>query len=163
MPPGTYSNGDHPAHWSLPVVTRFNHTNGIAPYNGVVAVTANSRALTADEHQADPMYKKAQEDAAYVGQLCGATAPMRIDGRRRTAGGPIILFDVNMKPVSPYIARPEFATYLTLQNATGTGRPGREDQLSLIGMAAQAIGWDYQELSVNILNQAVPIERLLQE
>jgi hypothetical protein len=100
MPPGTYSTGYRLSHWCLPIVTRFNHTNGIAPYNGVVAVTANSRALTPDEHDADQMYKKAQDDAAYVAQLCRATAPMRIDGRRREAGGPIILFDVNMKPVS---------------------------------------------------------------
>lgn len=29
---------------ALPVVTRFNHQDGIAPYNGVVAITTNSRA-----------------------------------------------------------------------------------------------------------------------
>lgn len=46
------------------------------------------------------------------------------------------------------------------QNATGPGRPGREDQLSLTGMAAEAIGWDYQELCVNIVNQAIPVEDL---
>lgn len=102
LPPGTYTSGGQPKHWSLPIITRFNHHNGIAPYNGVVAVTANSRALTQAEHDADPVYKEAQELAAYAAELCGATAPMRIDGRRREAGGRIVLFDVNMKPVSPY-------------------------------------------------------------
>lgn len=30
--------------WALPVVTRINHQDRVAPYNGVVAVTTNSRA-----------------------------------------------------------------------------------------------------------------------
>lgn len=32
-------------YWALPLVSRFNHHDGIAPYNGVVAVTANSRVV----------------------------------------------------------------------------------------------------------------------
>lgn len=32
-------------HWALPLVSRFNHHDGIAPYNGTVAVTANSRVV----------------------------------------------------------------------------------------------------------------------
>lgn len=32
-------------YWALPLVSRFNHQDGIAPYNGTVAVTANSRVV----------------------------------------------------------------------------------------------------------------------
>lgn len=32
-------------YWALPLVSRFNHHDGIAPYNGTVAVTANSRVV----------------------------------------------------------------------------------------------------------------------
>lgn len=38
------TQGGDTKYWALPVVTRFNHQDGIAPYNGVVAVTSNSRA-----------------------------------------------------------------------------------------------------------------------
>lgn len=40
MPPNA-ENG----YWALPLVSRFNHHDGIAPYNGTVAVTANSRVV----------------------------------------------------------------------------------------------------------------------
>lgn len=40
MPPNSEKS-----YWSLPLVTRFNHLDGIAPYNGTVAVTANSRVV----------------------------------------------------------------------------------------------------------------------
>lgn len=33
-------------YWALPLVSRFNHHDGIAPYNGTVAVTANSRVVS---------------------------------------------------------------------------------------------------------------------
>lgn len=73
---------------------------GIAPYNGVVAVTQNSRALTPAEHAADRAYSIAQRRCEIVAEKCRSTAPIRIDCRRREAGGTIFLFDVNMKPVS---------------------------------------------------------------
>ena len=72
---------------------------GIAPYNGVVAVTQNSRVLSAKEHEEDPAYPAAQKACEHVAALCQATAPIRIDCRRPGDKGPILLFDVNMKPV----------------------------------------------------------------
>lgn len=58
MPPGDYAlpcagSGDissmqvqtKEGYWALPPVTRFNHQDGVAPYNGVVAVVQNSRLL----------------------------------------------------------------------------------------------------------------------
>lgn len=113
MPPGDYTVsgkiglrvahvqnvGKKDQHWSLPVVTRFNHSNGIAPYNGIIAVTANSRALSQAEHKADREYGTVQQKCERVAELCRATAPIRVDVRRKTPGGPFILFDVNMKPV----------------------------------------------------------------
>ena len=62
---------------------------------------ANSRALSEAEHDNDPEYGIAQRKCELVAELCRATAPMRIDCRRRREGGEIILFDVNMKPVCP--------------------------------------------------------------
>jgi hypothetical protein len=41
MPPTAERRG----YWALPLVSRFNHHDDIAPYNGVVAVTANSRVI----------------------------------------------------------------------------------------------------------------------
>ncbi|GFZ48773.1 hypothetical protein JCM24511_06522 [Saitozyma sp. JCM 24511] len=151
MPPGEYTIvGTKSSYWSLPVVTRFNHKDGIAPYNGVVAVTANSRALSASEHDADPSYATLQRRCELVAELCRATAPIRVDARRRGDGQGVnsefVLFDVNMKP-----------------NATGPGRPGREEQASLTTMAAEMIGWDYGELIVNILRQARLVSDVIRE
>ncbi|CZR50752.1 uncharacterized protein PAC_00626 [Phialocephala subalpina] len=50
MPPS------HQDYWALPVVRRFNHEDGIAPYNGVVAVTTNSRVVTKEEREKDRYY-----------------------------------------------------------------------------------------------------------
>ncbi|BCS23712.1 uncharacterized protein APUU_40156A [Aspergillus puulaauensis] len=132
MPP-TPSN---PRHWSMVPVTRFNHDDGIAPYNGVVAVTANSRVVNLDELK-DPAYGKVMRQCEEVAKLIGATAPIRIDVRRFQHGSEFALFDINMKP-----------------NMTGPGRPGREDQASLTAIAAASMGWDYGTLLENILHGA---------
>jgi D-alanine-D-alanine ligase len=50
------------------------------------------------------------------------------------------LFDLNMQP-----------------NLTGPGRPGREEQDSLVAIAAGAIGWSYVDLLKNLLEQAWPV------
>ncbi|KAL4793109.1 hypothetical protein BDV19DRAFT_232958 [Aspergillus venezuelensis] len=135
MPP-TPSN---PKHWSMVPVTRFNHDDGIAPYNGVVAVTANSRVVT-DKEMEDPAYGKIMRQCEKVAEVIGATAPIRIDVRRFKQGSDFALFDINMKP-----------------NMTGPGRPGREDQASLTAIAASAMGWDYGTLLKNILQGAQPL------
>ncbi|KAE8367547.1 hypothetical protein BDV27DRAFT_169482 [Aspergillus caelatus] len=132
MPPSP----ERPGHWSMLPVTRFNHADGIAPYNGSVAVTANSRVVTKEEMK-DPAYGKVMEECQGVAKLIGATAPIRIDVRRFGEGSEFALFDINMKP-----------------NMTGPGRPGREDQASLTAMAAAAIGWDYGTLLQKILASA---------
>ncbi|KAE8415318.1 hypothetical protein BDV36DRAFT_311077 [Aspergillus pseudocaelatus] len=132
MPPSP----ERPGHWSMLPVTRFNHADGIAPYNGSVAVTANSRVVTKEEMK-DPAYVKVMEECQGVAKLIGATAPIRIDVRRFGEGSEFALFDINMKP-----------------NMTGPGRPGREDQASLTAMAAAAIGWDYGTLLQKILASA---------
>ncbi|RDW57878.1 uncharacterized protein DSM5745_11396 [Aspergillus mulundensis] len=125
-----------PRHWSMPPVTRFNHADGIAPYNGVVAVTANSRVVSETEMK-DSAYGKIMRECERVASLIGATAPIRVDVRRFDEGGDFALFDINMKP-----------------NMTGPGRPGREDQASLTAIAASALGWDYGTLLENILQGA---------
>ncbi|KZL74845.1 D-alanine--D-alanine ligase [Colletotrichum tofieldiae] len=131
MPP----NGEKNKYWSLPIVTRFNHQDGIAPYNGVVAVTANSRVVTKEEEK-DPAYEQISRECEKVAEVLAVTAPIRIDVRRfdDSPGSKFALFDVNMKP-----------------NMTGPGRPGRDDQASLTLMAAEALGWDYPELLRQIL------------
>lgn len=95
MPPSP----ERPQHWSMLPVSRFNHTDGIAPYNGVVAVTANSRVVT-DKDMQDPAYRKIMDEGVKVAALIGATAPIRIDVRRFSEGSEFALFDINMKPVS---------------------------------------------------------------
>lgn len=86
-------------YWSMPPVTRFNHVDGVAPYNGAVAVSANSRVVTEREMQ-DPAYGKIMNECVQVARLIGATAPIRVDVRRFSEGSEFALFDVNMKPVS---------------------------------------------------------------
>jgi D-alanine-D-alanine ligase-like ATP-grasp enzyme len=97
MPPSSH-NPD--GYWALPVVTRFNHSDGIAPYNGSVAVTANSRTVREAESSQDSAYHRASRECEEVAALLRATAPIRIDIRRFTEGSNFALFDVNMKPVS---------------------------------------------------------------
>lgn len=98
MPPSKEKQG----YWAMPVVTRFNHENGVAPYNGVVAVTANSRALTQQETGKDKRYEEAAKECQEVAKLLQVTAPIRIDIRRFNGdlGAKFALFDINMKPVS---------------------------------------------------------------
>lgn len=84
-------------YWAFPIVARFNHREGIAPYNGVVAVTENSRVVVESE---DPAYEAVARECEGVARLLGVTAPIRVDVRRFVEGSKFALFDVNMKPVS---------------------------------------------------------------
>ena len=43
---------------------------------------------------------------------------------------------------------------------TGPGRPGRENQASLTGIAAQEMGWDYGTLMSKIIETAQPLQQL---
>lgn len=139
MPPSR----SRPEYWAMPVVTRFNHIAGIAPYNGTIAVTANSRPISSAEAARDPVYKQVADECTRVAQLLKVTAPIRIDVRRFRKASPFALFDVNMKP-----------------NMTGPGRPGREDQASLTALAAGELGWDYGRLLQEILASASSLKAL---
>lgn len=136
MPPGSYViDGEERVedrHWALPPVRRFNHVDGITPYNGVVAVTQNSEVVTDPVGRHFELMAHCETAAAAV----DAVAPIRIDCRARK-DGEFVLFDLNMKP-----------------NMTGAGRPGRGDQDSLSCMAARAVGWSFADLLVNMLRQA---------
>lgn len=120
--------------WALPPVKRFNHQNGIAPYNGTVAIINNSEVLTDEElQQADIIQLCRQCEKAT--KLVNAKAPIRIDCRAN-ADGKYFLFDLNMKP-----------------NMTGASRPHRQDQDSLTALASRKIGWNFNDLIMNMLNQ----------
>ena len=81
---------------------------------------------------------------------------MRIDARRRSGSeGDFVIFDVNSKPVSSQRFPVGKAD---MKNVTGPGRPGRDEQTALTGMAAEAIGWDYETFVQNILAQAQLVE-----
>lgn len=101
-PPGTAEGGGRVKHWALPIVTRFNHKDGVAPYSGEVAVSANSRALTAEEMLADHAYAKIMRECEVAAGVLGTTAPIRVDVRRFAQGREFAMFDVNMKPVSDF-------------------------------------------------------------
>ena len=113
--------------WCLPPVRRFDHHDDVAPYNGLVAVTRNSAALTARE-AVQPAVAAVMAACAAATAVVDARTIIRIDCRAG-ADGRYRLFDLNMKP-----------------NLTGAGRPGREDQDSLCTIAAQAAGWTYADL-----------------
>ncbi|KAJ5083931.1 glutathione synthetase ATP-binding domain-like protein [Penicillium alfredii] len=143
MPPSNLPHATHSHHWALPPVRRFNHVNGIAPYSGKVAVTSNSQAVSRAERESDPAYAAIMRECEVVGDLLQTTAPLRIDIRRFGAESGFALFDVNMKP-----------------NITGPGRPGREDQASLMGLAAEAVGWDYAMFLRTVLGSARELRQL---
>lgn len=138
MPPGVYEiagqKKEITAHWCLPLVTRYNHQEGVAPYSGIVAVSANSHAI--DPADYTESHKEMLAACALAGAELNTKAPIRIDGREEEQGT-IRLFDVNLKP-----------------NMTGPGRPGRSDQESLTAIAAAQLGWTYKQLLLNILSNA---------
>ncbi|MBW8688229.1 ATP-grasp domain-containing protein [Chitinophaga rhizophila] len=138
MPPGKYViKGvcqEKINYWSLPPVERFNHEEGVAPYNGTVAVVNNSKVMEDDVLQSQAVItlcKQCESAAALV----GARAPVRIDCRQDEQGR-YFLFDLNMKP-----------------NMTGASRPHRMDQDSLSALAARRIGWSFPDLLENMLRQ----------
>ena len=139
LPDGAGTSAPHRP-FVLPPVRRFNHADGIAPYNGVVAVTGNSAALAAVETDSVPV-QAIMQACARTAELVDALAPIRIDCRA-DANGVHRIFDVNMKP-----------------NMTGTGRPGREDQDSLSAIAARAMGWSFTDLLTAMLRNAWRVER----
>lgn len=94
MPPAI----EHSQHWSMLTVTRLNYAEGIAPYNGVVAVTSNSRVISQSELK-DPGYRKVMRECESVAALIRATAPVRVYVRQFVEGSDFALFDINMKPV----------------------------------------------------------------
>lgn len=132
-----------PDYYALPVVLRFNHADGVAPYSGTVAVSANSRVISQAEHEADPAFQKISQQCVEVARLLGVTAPIRIDVRRYSSGSDFALFDVNLKP-----------------NMTGPGRPGRDSQASLVALSASQLGWSYATLVERMLATATPLEGL---
>jgi D-alanine-D-alanine ligase len=103
---------------ALPVVLRTGHEGGMMPYNGLVPVTQNSRALRLEEE--DDACRELSKACAALADAMQISAPIRVDARRRKDTGHFVIFDVNMKP-----------------NATGPGRPGREDQASLLLLSLQ--------------------------
>lgn len=138
MPPGKYHFEDNTKKidkfWCLPVVERFNHQNGIAPYSGVIAVMKNSKVMTESERLNAEIHNVIQECEKAAG-LLKMKAPIRIDCRA-DEHGKFHLFDINLKP-----------------NMTGNCRPHRKDQSSLTALAAESIGWDYKSLVANCLFQ----------
>ena len=121
--------------WCLPAVKRFNHENGIAPYNGVVAVMENSSVLDNNELNSVTIQETYQKCEA-AAELLNIKAPIRIDCRSDEKGK-YFLFDLNMKP-----------------NMTGPSRPLRKNQDSLTLMASRKISWNYIDLLKNMLNQS---------
>ena len=138
MPAGIYNIDNQTKEiikpWCLPAVKRFNHHNGIAPYNGIVAVMENSAVLEDSELSSDAILET-NRNCETAAQLINIKAPIRIDCRADEKGK-YFLFDLNMKP-----------------NMTGPSRPQRKNQDSLTLLASRKIGWNYIDLLKNMLNQ----------
>jgi len=138
MPPGKYviSQDETIKHkyWSLAPVERFNHINGIAPYNGTIAVINNSKVIS-DKEIRTKNIKSVMSQCEKAAKIISAKAPIRIDCRA-DENGEFHLFDINMKP-----------------NMTGASREHRLNQDSLTMIAARKLGWNYFDLLKNIINQ----------
>jgi len=120
--------------WCLPAVKRFNHKDGIAPYNGIVAVMKNSSVLENNELNSRKIIE-VYGHCEKASHLLNIKAPIRIDCRADENGN-YFLFDLNMKP-----------------NMTGPSRPHRQNQESLTLLASRKIGWNYIDLLRNMLKQ----------
>lgn len=112
---------------SLPAVERFNQKNGVAPYNGDVPVTENSRVIRDDENII--AIRKSCEQAF---KLLGLKALIRVDCRADESGK-YKIFDFNLKP-----------------NMTGSSRPHRQNLDSLTMIAAKEVGMSYADLLTKI-------------
>jgi hypothetical protein len=124
MPP---SDG-HTDYWSLPVVTRFNHIDDVAPYSGVIAVARNSRPLSWKEANLNPTYVQAARDCEKVAKLLKTSSPIRIDIRRfeKNLASPFALFDINMKPVSIFF-------FVSLQFDFGYEKAAADSHRTFVG------------------------------
>ena len=100
LPIANEASPQHMDYSALPIVIRSSHVNGIMPYSNDVPVTANSRVVTTEEMARDPSYQAAMAECERAAAFVHATAPMRIDVRRKRDGAAFAMFDVNMKPVS---------------------------------------------------------------
>lgn len=89
MPPGEYTFKEKIIvknnYWSLPPVKRFNHLNGIAPFNGTVAIINNSKVLS-DMEWKQPDILQLCEQRERAAELVQAKAPIRIDCRANVNG-----------------------------------------------------------------------------
>ena len=145
MPPGNYiirnERVEKKSHWSLPPVERFNHIEGIVPYNGVIAVVNNSKKIP-NNNESIKELNEISKWCELAGKIIGARAPIRIDCRKNSVGV-YQIFDLNMKP-----------------NMTGASRPHRKDQDSLTMIAATGVGWGYSDLIFNILSQYWALDSL---
>ena len=114
----------------LPVVARYQHRGGIAPYNGDVPVSENSKAVPTDNPQLAAIVDACRQTA----EPLELRALSRIDCRADEAGN-YYIFDYNPKP-----------------NITGAVRPHRMDQDCLTMIAARALGWSYFDLLQKMIN-----------
>jgi hypothetical protein len=55
-------------YWASPIVKRFNHDGGVAPFNSVVAVALNSRVATSEEERGE-QYQNAARQCEDVARL----------------------------------------------------------------------------------------------
>lgn len=117
------ADNNHSAPYCLSPVLRFNHIDGIAPYNGKVAVTENSKAVENPNAYSDIM-----SNCSMAYEILNLKAPIRIDCRKN-ADGRYVMFDVNMKP-----------------NMTLGSRKHRSNQDSLVMLAAKQAGMSRIEL-----------------
>lgn len=108
----------------LTPVERFNHQDGIAPYNGRVAVTANSRAVK----KPSPELGKILTACSEAVRILKLKALVRIDCRMGE-DGEYRIFDFNLKP-----------------NMTLASRAHRPDQDSLVMISAAAENLSRTEL-----------------
>ena len=143
MPPAL--NDADKTYRALPFVQRFDQTDGVMAYSGKTPVSVNSRAKTLREIEEDKTYGDAMRQCEAVAGTLQATALTRIDVRRRGTDGRFVVFDVNLKP-----------------NYTGPGRPGREEQLNLMAMGAEKLGWSYEQFLREALDRARPLGELRQ-
>lgn len=115
---------------SLPVVERFSHVGGIAPYSGDVPVSQNSRVAACEDKNMTAIRREC-EKAVKILDLKGL---VRIDCRADESGR-YKIFDFNMKP-----------------NMTGSVRPHRKNQSSLVAIAAESVGMSYYGLLLKMID-----------
>ena len=122
----------HSGYWCLPPLVRNCHIEGVLPYSRDVPAVFNTGTIV----EVDAGVRKCMERCVHTAEFFKFRSLVRFDCRQDICGDFRVL-DLNMKP-----------------NLAGPGRVGRDKAGGLVFLGATAIGWDFGDLVLSLLETA---------